>query len=551
MSYVWGAQGPAFEYPTCYRIENRFLALRAVTLVLIAMTLLWVVLSEPAGAESSLSALKKVERGAAWPHVLIALFMLLLGLLDGIRASRQRKVFLGEGQPASLVREIRHGASGWSREAAALLRALDHGARGAGDGRVKERGRGLMSRIAPTGVATPPDLLQYIRVRAANAVFAMGCLVVLGVWSIFGRGGPELPLAAVFLAILVLAWLSYAKWIASEVPSTRVVVVMWIVAAAVGASILAFGGRLPHVQLLTGWALPIGVATLLASVTVGEALAMLAGRSQIDRPSPPAGAVPAARSAQAVDPVRAMREIDAELVRRCVDGVPNRRYLRRNPDVPADSDEERALPLILEETQPGLPRSSEARLPMPTMSRIAALLVLGVLGIALSATGGLAWTRMAYALVQDASTPWAPAGTALALLVVGGYIIRLGHHAWSRIEVESSVYAVDLPAGEVTVRVWRVRSVFFAAGNQGLGSRRLLRATPDPSAAQQFVQQVLAFALRPMAAAPAAGAPQARRDPSDAGNALPRVPARFCSTCGTPLLAGARFCQQCGAGLTG
>jgi hypothetical protein len=142
---------------------------RAMSLVvLIAMTLLWVVLSEPAGAESSLSALKKVERGAAWPHVLIALFMLLLGLLDGIRASRQRKVFLGEGQPASLVREIRHGASGWSREAAALLRALDHGARGAGDGRVKERGRGLMSRIVLIGVGILTDYIIQIPAITAD-----------------------------------------------------------------------------------------------------------------------------------------------------------------------------------------------------------------------------------------------------------------------------------------------------------------------------------------------------------------------------------------------
>lgn len=550
MSYVWGGQGPAFEYPTCYRIENRFLALRAVCLLVIAIALTWVVLSEPAAADSGLAALKKVQRGAAWPHVLIALLMLALGLADGIRASRQRKVFLGEGQPASLVREVHHGTTGWSREAAVLLRMLDAGVPGSGEGRSRGRDRGLMGRIAPSGPSTPAGLLQYIRLRAVHALFVLGCLALLGVWTVFGRGGPELPLAAVFLGVLALAWLSYSRWIASEVPGATAVVVTWIVAAAVGALIMVLGARLPHVQLLSGWALPAGVAAMLLALCASEALAMLAGRAQIDRPGPPPEPMPAVRGSQPVDPVRAMREIDAELVRRCVDGVPNRRYLRRNPEGPAGTDEERALPLILEETQPGLPKAEQARMPTPPARRIAALLVLAVLGLLLTVAGGLGWTRMAYGLVQDASTPWAPAATSLALMVAGGYVIRLGHYAWSRIEVESSIYAVDLVAGGVSVRAWRARSVFFAAGEQVLGSRRLLRATPDAAAAQQFVQQVLAFALRPLTPGPAAAA---GREPASVAEAPPgpRLQARFCSACGTPLLVGARFCQQCGAGVPG
>ena len=37
MSYVWGTQGIGFEYPTCYRIENRFLTLRAAALFLLIL----------------------------------------------------------------------------------------------------------------------------------------------------------------------------------------------------------------------------------------------------------------------------------------------------------------------------------------------------------------------------------------------------------------------------------------------------------------------------------------------------------------------------------
>ena len=36
---------------------------------------------------------------------------------------------------------------------------------------------------------------------------------------------------------------------------------------------------------------------------------------------------------------------------------------------------------------------------------------------------------------------------------------------------------------------------------------------------------------------------------ADAAPPVAKRPARFCSACGTPVLAGARFCQSCGASL--
>jgi hypothetical protein len=71
------------------------------------------------------------------------------------------------------------------------------------------------------------------------------------------------------------------------------------------------------------------------------------------------------------------------------------------------------------------------------------------------------------------------------------------------------------------------------------------------------VQQVKAYAERQVAADERPAAPP---PPSPArasfGTTPPAPPSgrvmqpRFCSACGTPVLAGARFCQSCGAQIT-
>lgn len=547
MSYVWGAQGPAFEYPTCYRIENRFLALRAAALAALAMALLWLALSEPSG-EAGAAVLRKVERGASWPHVLMALLWLLLALIDGIRASRQRTLRLGEGQPASLIREVAHGVQGASGGAAALLRELETGSRQGLDVGDSTLPAGA-ARPGAGATATPREI--FIRLRGTHAVFAAGQLLILGALWVAGRQSAGLALAAMFAVLVTVGWMGYAKWIASGPPGRGALVAGWICTLVLGAGVLLLGSRVPHVQLVQGLALPGAALTLLAVLSLCEALAAIAGRAQLDVPeAKPAPMTPVA-SPGPVEPTLAMREVDAELVRRCVDGVPNRRYVRLPPVVGAASTDDGSLPTVLEESQPGLPRAHQERLPAPPFGRMAMLLVLGGASLVLTLGGGLLWVWMAYALLQDATMPWTPAALGLALLLLGGYAVRVGHFAWSRIEAESTLYAVDVSGRGLSVRVWRMRSVFFAAGEQPLGSRTLLKAVADPAAAQNFVRRVLEFAGRTVSTASPEGASRVTRDapatsPAPASLSLP---ARFCPQCGTPLLQGARFCQQCGGAL--
>ena len=101
---------------------------------------------------------------------------------------------------------------------------------------------------------------------------------------------------------------------------------------------------------------------------------------------------------------------------------------------------------------------------------------------------------------------------------------------------------------------WQARSVFYAAGAHGIGSRTLVALVQDSKTAAAWTALVQGFvrnaALSPAEASLALQEARARvrerrvAEPDTA--AAPKRPARFCAGCGTPLLVGARFCQHCG-----
>jgi zinc-ribbon domain len=217
-------------------------------------------------------------------------------------------------------------------------------------------------------------------------------------------------------------------------------------------------------------------------------------------------------------------------------------------------------------------------------ARVRWLLVLGGLGLLLSVAGAVLWLRSAWVHLPNAALPWAEASVGAMAVLAGGWALRVAHALWSRIEVESTLTWLefkgsffrlpgaavpqggDVPAwsrGEPAVGVEdlvlrscavQARSVFYADGVQGPGSRVLLTMVANPAAAAVWTVQAKDFA-RKLAANPAAATPaalaarakaRARRVAESAQPAAARRNARFCPHCGTPVLAGARFCQHCG-----
>lgn len=584
MSYVWGTQGIGFQYPTCYRIENRFLTLRAAVLLLGMLAVMWIALAEPEPAASAAALLTKLDRGSPLPHILVAVLLLLLGVLDLVTAARQRRVMLVPGQPASLGHELSRQGVGTSPDAEWMMKLL-------GQGQVpKAELRGdyarWLRRLSDHVAQAPVGLQNYLSMRIAHLLLAGGLgLALLLTWLPLGQA-PALPMAVLLYAGLAAAMAARSAWLTHGAPGPVALAVTLAVTAAAAVGLALFGAEIPQVRRLQSLGLPAATALVLGCMALIEGLGLLAARAQLPGPVRTLLNKAEASADLFADPARLMQEVEREMHRFWAEGVPNRRHAWETPaaaGVRADGAEASAT--VLEESQPqALPERAERadRDDRDEGSRLQHwLLALDTLGLLLTLAGVVLWVRLAYLQMGNAATPWTPGPMAVVFIIAGGYALRAGHLLWSRFEVESLLvwvkfepidpHATSLAERNLRLRarLGRLRSVFYAAADHGLGSRTLLRVVGDEATARKFVDQVRAYAERAPVEPAAVPRDRPATPPGMAGHAgiapahrPPAVPAaapvpvaargvaRFCHACGTPLLPAARFCSSCGQAVT-
>jgi hypothetical protein len=318
--------------------------------------------------------------------------------------------------------------------------------------------------------------------------------------------------------------------------------------------------------------LPLAVALALCLGLVCDLLGLMALREQLPTAKPPR----LQRQEQLVpsfgDPSTSFQELERELFRRWTEGVPNRRHLRQPPVVDRQQAMGRFKTTLFEESQP---------LQAPASAGLGGrwLRVLSAMGMAFSVVGGAAWLWLAWAQMHNPQALWLSGVLGGAFLIAGTYAMRLGHLPWSRVELSSTLLWIEVEgafqrlsapeaspvqarsqAVEVRVCSAQARSAFYAGAPPLLGSRTLLTWAADTKAAQRWLDYLASLgqgaplagmAAQPLAAAPPPPIGQGARPRPRAADADPpppvaKRPARFCSACGTPVLAGARFCQQCG-----
>lgn len=600
MSYVWGSTGPGFEYPNSFRVENRFLMLRAATLWLTALVLFWLASAEPptqayvpgttaaptaggtsafpplpglpgvpglpevSGAQApveSMAGRGRILPGSAVPHILVGLFFLALGIIDVVTVMRQRVLRLAEGQPAGLAIDLPSHSTGASNSATALERLATTGKGGVPE--LKGRYRRLVLAMA-SGIALSPTTLQrYVRTHGALLIWMSGLTAAFGLLWVTGRQLPAFALTSLLFAAVSMAYVAYCAWISKEASSPAVLGSVAGFTMLAGAGLLFVPAGTPRLAQLQALSLPMAAGWTLLTLVACELLAVLAARKQVDRVRALDSAAAPARVALAHDSIRVHQEVDAELMRRWSEGIPNRRYVRKGP-VEAAADGADVVLVAFEETQPLLPQPQADRPQRLASARWPWLVVSPVLGLFASVVGCLLWVRMADALMLDARAPWTWGATALILVLVGAYAIRAPHLLWSRFELVSNLVRVVLrapavPAGGretlgLEVLALRARSVMFAAGEHLPGSRTLLALAADPAAAQRFCQQVEGFLSKapPPMATPISASSGKRATATapvvaqTAVRAAVSAAPRFCPACGTPAVQHARFCAHCG-----
>jgi hypothetical protein len=566
MAYRWTEQGPALEFATPYATENRFLRWRGYALLVLAVVLVLVpALLEPtamAGLEVITAEIP--EMPPSWPHYVIALGLLVLGVLDLVQAGRQRALRLTRGEPASLVKDMYHEATGTSPGASQLLAAMLRGQPPvtASPGRYKR----LIDRLAPHAVHAPLPLQTYLRVRMAHLVLAAGLLVLLAAGTLVLKPGVALALLALVIGAIGSVFVARRVLFSGvEAPHPLWVLAAWLAVASALVGLALAGKRLPELATLRQLSLPLATAVVLAVGMLCDGLGLLAAKAQAAAPTPQPVPAQEDELAMAADPRQLMQEIDRELFRRWAEGVPSRRYIWVPPLLDKHVAQGEFQARLLEETQP-LHEPSAA---MPGSGWLRAI---GWLSLVAGVGGSLLCLVTALAHVRGLAQGWWPSTVGLAAVLAGLHALRVAHLLWTRMELVSTITHLEvkgrwtrsgptalLDAVKVHAHVAQARSVFYAASPLGLGTRTLLGWRADDEAGRGWIQFVRDWGDKAAGPDPAAAARARARAAGRSGPesdvALPPAAApgarvaRFCAQCGTPVLAGARFCQNCGAAL--
>lgn len=582
MAYRWSLEGPAFEFPTPYGTENRFLVWRGYALIFFAVVIAGVVsfVGGDSAAVPTITLEKLPEPASVVPHLVAAMLLSLLGARDLWKASAQRSLLLAPGQPSSLAADVPREGSGISPGAAPLQRLLE-----VGEFKQAEVAGPYAAALATLGpdLATAPSTLHaYLRVRVAHLLLVAGLALVLLV-SFLALRDPAAQGLAALVPLLVCAGVLALRALQPDgaVLPPWLVGVLVVLAAVMAGVLGAYAGVVPRADAVPRLSLPLAAAVMLASVFLFEGLGLLAARAQLQAPWLPAVAAEESHMAFEGDPEQLLRDIDLELHRQWTEGIPNRRYAWQAAPPARTGEDKHFHAVVLEESQPLVPGAGrKTALAVPqTAPRLRGLLALDVAGLVWSLAGALAWVWLAWAHMRAPGASWVPGAAGIAGLAVGGYALRVGHLLWSRVEVTSILTWLELggpitatqrlteagrgraeslrvPELRLRARVVLLKSMFYAAAPHGPGSRVMLDLQAERGAAEAWLPAVQEMARKAQPPATPAGLAAGRAKARDGRDgraaepeapALPRRPARFCQHCGTPLLAGARFCQHCGS----
>ncbi len=591
MAYRWSLQGPAFEFPTPFGTENRFLVWRGYALIVFAVVIAAVVsfVDGDSAAEFAFTLEKLPEPASVVPHLVAAMLLSLLGARDLWKASAQRSLLLAPGQPNSLAGDVPREGSGIGHGAEALRRLLE-----VGEFKHGEVAGPYASALAALGLdlaAAPTTLHAYLRVRLAHLALAAGLALVLLLCFLAFSQAPAQGLAAL-VPLLVCAGVLALRALQPDADALPpwVVALLVLLTGVLAATLASYAGVVPRAESVPRLGLPLAAAVMLGSVFVFEALGVLAARAQLQATWLPAVAAEEGVMAFDGDPEQLLRDIDLELHRQWTEGIPNRRYAWQAapPGLPSGVPPDAAVlasvegnfqAVVLEESQPLVPGAARATAAPMSQSpqRLRGLLALDVAGLLWSLAGALAWVWLAWAHMRAPGASWIPGAAGIVGLAVGGYALRVGHLLWSRVEVTSTLTWLQLggavqraaetgrgraeslrvPELRLQARVALLKSVFYASAPHGPGSRGMLELQALRPAAEAWltaVQELARKAQPPATAAVQAAARAKARDvrpaEPEAAPSAPRRPAYFCPHCGTPLLPGARFCQHCGSVVT-
>lgn len=468
MTYEYNAGDAAHDVPNPYKIENVFLAISALSLIVAGSWVLHI-------ARGYFSA---QDDKTAFVTVMLGFALFGTAVTFGVQAMSQIRFFFGRNYPLGLASELLPSAHGKSDSAVLIQETLRQRAIHFPEPTGPLNGI-LYSLIRPLIVA--PPTIQFAAIRHFHAIVGMlAILISLGFSYFLFNGSPSegvvswlyLPMTGMSLAM------PFFKKEDSNVPPNSVSL-MWNLVGLIAFAMLApvlVPKYAPHWSIPSMWVAPLA---LLVTSIIASALFLASLLNQLDGIAQTAVSLEQTTIAMNCPPSQLWAEIGREFQRDWVRDIPNRAYINVPPDV-STGERGSFQGHILEESQPTVTstmrfKSFGEALRVPHAKY---LVLLGLWGIVLSmATGAVAVslagnfaTMMHFEISRSLLTVFAlGASNVLAF--------RIGHLLWSRmyfksrliwIETEGTFQTSEIDVGNQLVGRMRSRNKLTRVENATL-----------------------------------------------------------------------------------
>ena len=595
MAYDYSSEGKRLELPNPYRLQNLWLWLCAVLLVVGGVLCLW-------WTREALQA-QSMQRGVM--PLLAGFGLLAAGLTSAAIAAKRLRFFFGRGRPVSLADDLPPGMTGSSKRAEGLKDVLRQGGltypepQGALDG--------VLYHWVPQLITAPIEVQE----RARRHFFNFAALVATALsfavsWLLLGNDASRPWIGALYFVFGVVFLLRPV--LSDSRARLSMASVVGLFAAAILAPVLIgmIGARLPS---LGGFSLSMQTAVMLGTGLVAVVLIALAVHAQIGTPPSVQSRGEQQKLSMNAPPGMLLDELERKLQDEWTERIPNRRYARLEPSIDPVRTAGPFAGELLEETQPmplsgtvaptlGSALGNAAHRWLLLIDIYATLLVVVAVGLVLY-----------FVRSFDLAAPLLGAnhlsllGTATILLLVAVFCFKSAGGLWGRFNFESVLVWVEL-AGTfqrsrvgtgnqfssrlntdseivrteaMTLRVWRARIESVVFGKDGY--RQITAMFSTSQEAKDLAGHLMSFARsQSVLIAPGSAEDEARIQALNAGeraltsaaggaaqlhhdiraaaalaqaeppSPAPMAPAvRFCSECGAGLTPNARFCAACGA----
>lgn len=443
MSYEYNAESKRMDFPNPFYVENWFLLVNTVVLLLGGVSLMLFSRSGIASGHGLRSMLP----------LLLGLGLLLAGLRHGQRLLTQLRYFFGRGLPAGLAPELTPDAEGRSPASDYLKETLRQNALTYPEPTGPLNGL-LYAWIRELIFAPRPVQLIAQRQFQTAIVVAVTTISFLVAWIGFSDRQAASWMGLfyfVFSVVLLLRPLEAGATARAHV-GIRGLVLLVLVAIFGPVLLPLVSHALPDIRWLSLEAQTLFL--LLASLgSVG-----LYFRALIMQMSgPPATNMAREQISLSMNchPKQLVDELERLLQNDWVERIPNRRYARLLPVVGGGTGTFAAE--LLEETQP-MPITEQRRLRiadafgLPRFRWIAWLDVVGTLFTALATTWILVFgARFDPSLSEPRLLSLLTLG--LAMLALGWYCLRAGHVLWQRFDFTSRVVWVEMQGNYQSARM--------------------------------------------------------------------------------------------------